>query len=228
MATGNAPVRYRIVVGVDYSPVGELALQRAFEIANREPDAEPHVVYVAGFHEPLLRLEVPEDDRSSSVEEAFDELRRYVEEKLAGFQVQHVAAFKRAVTHVRVGRPAHEIAQLAADLDADMVVVGTHGRRGARRLLLGSVAEEVMRLSRCPVLVVRPKDHSSEAAEKVPEIEPPCPLCLEVRRKTGGRELWCPRHKEKHGRRHTYHYVDRNAAAHENLPLTEREDSIQD
>lgn len=230
MTTDNPPraERYTIVVGIDFSKTGELALQRAFEIANREPNAEPHIVYVASSYGPMLRLELPDDVKTVSIEEASDELRDYVEERLGEFQNDQQATFERAVTHVRVGAPADEIAQLAADLDADIVVVGTHGRRGVRRLLLGSVAEGTMRLSHCPVLVVRPKDHYGEELEAAPQIEPPCPECIKVRNETGGRELWCPQHIEKHGRRHTYHYVDRNTAAHENLPLAEREDPDQD
>lgn len=226
MTTENPPesARYTIVVGIDFSKTGELALRRAFELANREGNGEPHVVYVASSYGPMLRLELPDDVKTVSIEEASDQIRDYVEEKLAEFQQEQPATFERAVTHVRVGAPADEIAQLAADLDADMVIVGTHGRRGARRLLLGSVAEGTMRLSRCPVLVVRPKDHYGEEFPNAPQIEPPCPACLEVRRKTDGRELWCARHKEKHGRRHTYHYLDRNSSAEENLPLAERED----
>lgn len=218
------PARYTIVVGIDFSRTGDLALQRAFELANREPNAEPHVVYVASSYGPMLRLELPDDVKTVSIEEASDAIRDYVEDKLAQFQDQQRATFERAVTHVRVGAPADEIAQLAADLEADMVIVGTHGRRGVRRLLLGSVAEGAMRMSHCPVLVVRPKDHYGEEVPNAPQVEPPCPECVAVRRKTEGRELWCPRHLEKHGRRHTYHYVDRNSSARENLPLAERED----
>jgi len=50
------------------------------------------------------------------------------------------------VAHFRRGSPAENIAQLAADLDADLVVVGSHGRRGIERLFLGSVAERTLRL----------------------------------------------------------------------------------
>ena len=53
--------------------------------------------------------------------------------------------------------PAFEIAQLATDLEADLVIVGTHGRRALSRLVLGSVAEVAVRLAPCPVLVMRPK-----------------------------------------------------------------------
>jgi len=55
--------------------------------------------------------------------------------------------------------PAQEIVDYAAEIHADIIVVGTHGRSGVSRLLMGSVAEHVVRAARCPVLVVRPSEH---------------------------------------------------------------------
>jgi nucleotide-binding universal stress UspA family protein len=60
------------------------------------------------------------------------------------------------VVEVRVGSPAAEIVAAAADLKADLVCLGTHGRGGLAHLLLGSVAEKIVRQSPCPVLTVRP------------------------------------------------------------------------
>src|SRR5690606_4331872 len=59
--------------------------------------------------------------------------------------------------HVVSGTPAYEICNLAAKVGADLVIVGTHGRRGLSRLWLGSCSEAVVREAPCPVLVVRPK-----------------------------------------------------------------------
>jgi nucleotide-binding universal stress UspA family protein len=56
---------------------------------------------------------------------------------------------------VQVGKPASEIVKAAKDWPADIIVIGSHGRGGISRLLLGSVAERVMRHASCPVLVVR-------------------------------------------------------------------------
>jgi nucleotide-binding universal stress UspA family protein len=58
---------------------------------------------------------------------------------------------------VRIGSPAQEIVAAATDLNADLVCIGTHGRGGLARVILGSVAELVVRQSPCPVLTVRPK-----------------------------------------------------------------------
>lgn len=58
-------------------------------------------------------------------------------------------------THVRVGRPAVEIARLAGQTHADLVVMSTHGRTGVRRLFFGSVAEELVRCAPCPLLAIK-------------------------------------------------------------------------
>ncbi len=212
---GSVPV----VVGVDFSPASDIALRQAFAMVNATPAAEPHVVYVASAYGPMVRIDTPDEVVTLSIEQASERLRRHVEGIVDAFRLEQETFFDRVVTHIRVGSPAREIAQLAADLDADMVIVGTHGHTAVRRLLLGSVTEDIMRLARCPVLVVRPKDHFSAVTEHVPEIEPPCPACVQMRRQSGGAEMWCSQHNHRHGRRHTYHYVSRNVAAQENVPL---------
>jgi nucleotide-binding universal stress UspA family protein len=71
------------------------------------------------------------------------------------------------------GDPAAEIVRVAEELPADFIVLGTHGRTGLLRLLMGSVAEEVVRKAPCPVLTIRvplravPADQESPAAEGV-------------------------------------------------------------
>ena len=56
------------------------------------------------------------------------------------------------------GKPAREIARVAEETGASLLVVGTHGRRGAERLLLGSVAETLVRTAPCPVLTIKDAD----------------------------------------------------------------------
>jgi len=64
------------------------------------------------------------------------------------------------------GEPAREILRIANEMGCDLIVMGTHGRRGLTRLLMGSVAEEVVRKSTCPVLTVKvPLTHMNEEVE---------------------------------------------------------------
>ncbi|HUL62234.1 MAG TPA: universal stress protein [Methanocella sp.] len=65
-------------------------------------------------------------------------------------------------THVLEGNPALEITKFAKDHDCDLIVVGTLGKSGIDRLLLGSVAEKVVRIAPCPVLVIKSQKESGK------------------------------------------------------------------
>ncbi|MCC6216610.1 MAG: universal stress protein [Polyangiaceae bacterium] len=203
-----------LLVGIDYSAIGDAALDTAFALAAPADSGwEPHVASVATPYGSVLRVEVPTDDELLGIDEAAAKLQAHVTDRLARFERDRGQTFRRVVTHLRVGDAATELAQLAADLDADLVVVGTHGRRGLGRVVLGSVAERTVRLARCPVLVARAKDHYHESEHPAPSIEPPCPDCAEARRASAGDELWCARHKEHHATAHRYHYIDRSSSS---------------
>ena len=208
----NPETPYIIVVGVDYSPTSDLAVQRAFEIAASKATSEVHLVNVVQLYGTQALIDYPADPSgfmSVSMADATAQVERYAKRQWQVFfgdrDESAAARAARVIPHLRLEAPAHEIAQLAADVEADLVVVGTQGRRGISRLLLGSVAEAVVRLAPCPVYVVRPK----ALPEEGPKIEPPCPRCVEARRTSAGVEYWCEQHRERHGQRHTYHQRDR-------------------
>ena len=211
---------YVIVVGVDYSDTGELAFTEALALAARQRPAELHVLNVMPLSLPTLAPEFASGAVTVSINEAASRITAHVEKRLNEFRAARGddIAGLRVVPHLRTDSPAFEVAQLAADLEADLVVVGTHGRRALARMLVGSVAELTVRLAPCPVLVVRPKAHPSP----VPTIQPPCSRCLEARASSGGKEFWCEQHRERHGQRHTYHQGDR-ASAETNMPLVGRQ-----
>jgi nucleotide-binding universal stress UspA family protein len=197
-----------VVVGVDYSETSNLAFDRALELCRSQPDATLHVVNVAamvlGAGDVEQALVIDPKERSAEVEAR---LVAWLEQRLAGVRARGLTTPARVVSHVRWEVPGEEIAQLAADLEADLVVVGTHGRRGLSRALMGSVAESTVRLAPCPVLVVRPK-----GVTQVPAIEPPCPACVATRKASGGASYWCEQHSQRHGQRHTYYSTDRISA----------------
>jgi nucleotide-binding universal stress UspA family protein len=62
-------------------------------------------------------------------------------------------------TKILAGIPSEDIVRLAGELPADLIIMGTHGRAGVSHLLLGSVAEKVVRRAPCPVLTVRKEEH---------------------------------------------------------------------
>ncbi len=69
------------------------------------------------------------------------------------------------------GEPAEEILRVAREAGCDLIVLGTHGRTGLRRLLMGSVAEVVVRKAECPVLTVKTPFPAVEAPTPAPEAE---------------------------------------------------------
>ncbi|MBI2391345.1 MAG: universal stress protein [Deltaproteobacteria bacterium] len=191
----------KIVVGVDATELGERALAYALDLAAGRKPTEVHAIRVIEpMVDPLVGAIPSTGDELDALKEL---LHAAIQREIAGRGVLEVSA---VVAHVAIGAPARAIADLAAQLDADLVVVGTHGRRGFKRALLGSVAEEVVRVSGCPVVVVRPKDHPPEARE--PQVEPVCPDCAKVRAETNGAQLWCERHLQHRPRAHVYHYEE--------------------
>jgi hypothetical protein len=112
---------------------------------------------------------------------------------------------------VRAGQPARSILQTAVDVDADLIVIGTHHRNRIEAIINGSVVESVLRDAHCPVLVAVPKNY--EGASKSESIEPPCPDCVAARRQSHNQTFWCERHSRGYNQPHVYEPTDRRAVA---------------
>ncbi len=100
-------------------------------------------------------------DDGSRIEHALENLALAVPEK----------EFGKVCLDVRMGDPGQVASDRAEELGADLIIVGSHGRTGLTRLVLGSVAERVTRLAHCPVLVVKllpEKVASAEAVQPAP------------------------------------------------------------
>jgi nucleotide-binding universal stress UspA family protein len=138
-----------LVVALDGSPVSELALEFGLSMAKAENGtlsicsvADPRLAYGASAPTPLLE---------TMLEEIRSGAQRIVNEatakaKAAGVPVQEATPS---------GEPVFEIVRYAESVKADAIIVGTHARSGIDRLLMGSVAEGVLRTATIPVLVVR-------------------------------------------------------------------------
>ena len=92
------------------------------------------------------------------IREVYASGRAWVQEQLGRWEATARAEDLTAKTLLRTGVPHEEIVAAAREEGADLVVIGTHGRGGVDRLLLGSVADRVIRLAPCPVLAVRQAD----------------------------------------------------------------------
>ena len=194
-----------VVVGVDFSDLGDRAFQQAYELAASSARSEVHALFVmpTSAVNPLTGYEA-DSASPEHFEEGAAQVTKHVNSLLFNLGGLNHSGM-RVYSHFRVGVPLFGIVQLATELHASFIVLGTHGRHGIARWLLGSVAEGVLRQAPCPVLVVPP----ASTATPVPKIEPACPACLEVRKASKGEALWCEQHRQLHGRRHTYHQRDR-------------------
>lgn len=173
------------------------------ETAIREASRRPNGALVVLFAIDLSAADVLEEHRRASTNAALSELTARTRKALQKFAEENPGApLPPAEVNVTLGRPAREIVWAAAHFDAEAVVVGSHGRKGLGRFFMGSVAERVVRLAGCPVLVVRAKNHDPRIV--LPEIEPVCPECAEARAASNGAKLWCARHAEHHVRAHVY------------------------
>lgn len=140
----------RIVVPTDFSRCAE----EAWELAERLADAfDSELVLLHVLVEGPLFQEGPFSmDKARRVYEA---ARKWAEESLEQWVGRARGKGLKVRSVLRTGVPYREIVELTTDERADLVLMGTHGRGGIDRALLGSVADRVVRLAPCPVLTVR-------------------------------------------------------------------------
>jgi nucleotide-binding universal stress UspA family protein len=138
----------RILIAVDNEPVAAHAADIGMELS-RELNAETALVYV-------IAIDYMGDTGISS-EQLIALAEQEGKQVLNDFS-QRLAPKSGALTFLLRGVPGTEIVKAAREWPADLIVIGSHGRSGMQRALLGSVAEAVMRHAPCPVLVVRAKD----------------------------------------------------------------------
>ena len=138
-----------IVVATDGSDSVQRAVSVAVDVAARF-DAGVHAVYVVDAGE----VESSPDTVRDDLRDALDDEGRDALDRVSG--AAHDRDDDLDVTiEVREGRPASEIDAYARSVDADLVAMGTRGRHGENRFLIGSVAERVVRTCPVPVLTVR-------------------------------------------------------------------------
>lgn len=143
-----------IVVATDFSESSLVALETAYDLALQGS----HTVYLVHVMEPYLVTGDPTGMLHPSVEKTY----REAQERLKGLIPEEWNVDRANALVVRSlvlphSLPAQAITQVATDKDADLIVVGTHGRKGLTRMLMGSTAEGLLRRSPCPVLVVKQK-----------------------------------------------------------------------
>lgn len=134
-----------VLVPVDFSEASKEAVDLGLQLV--DTPGHLHVIHVSPSILPTEIGYVWETfDEKQFLEAAEDALRKW----LADAKYQDVDLL------IKMGNPGYEIVNHAQDVLADLIVIPSHGRTGLKRLLLGSVAERVVRLADCPVLVLKP------------------------------------------------------------------------
>jgi nucleotide-binding universal stress UspA family protein len=140
----------KILIAVDGEPIAAHAAETGAELA-RSLGADVALIHVvdasAGY---VPDAGIPPDRFVADAKQEGNRL-------LAGFR-ERLSLQPSALEFLETGTPATEIVKAASRWPADVIVIGSHGRGGVRRALVGSVADGVMRHAPCPVLVVRAKE----------------------------------------------------------------------
>ena len=103
-------------------------------------------IYVVSSRSAYENLQVPVEDIAKG-SRARGDMDVFVEKQFPGMDVNGL---------IYEGRPAEKIVEIAKELGVDMIVMGTHAREGLDRLFFGSVANEVVKSAKCPVMTIRP------------------------------------------------------------------------
>ncbi|MCI0744464.1 MAG: universal stress protein [Verrucomicrobia subdivision 3 bacterium] len=141
----------QVLVPIDFSVCSRKALRYAIPLA-KEHKASITLAYV------VPQISAIGEYGGIDYAAVTKEMREGAEKQLAALAVDEVRGVVATDTIVRTGSPVAEIVSIAKKIPADMIVISTHGRGGLKHVLLGSVAERVVRHAPCPVLVVRERE----------------------------------------------------------------------
>ncbi len=141
---------HKILVPVDFSSTSIKAFITARELAGFW-DGELHLVHVldTDFLTGAVHITI------EPLEESLAKWKKRAEEKLKAIYHDEGGAKLTGEIHIRKGKPHEEILKLADELEAGLIVIGSHARKGLERAIFGSVAEKVTKMATVPVLVVK-------------------------------------------------------------------------
>ncbi len=141
----------KILCAIDFSAYSSHVADYAKTIAQCS-GASVLCVYVAPSLSQYVGFHVP----PSSIENFVGEIVSGADTTMSAFVSENFKDLN-ATGKVVTGYPAEEILDIAEEEKADMIIMGTHGRKGIDRILFGSVAEKVVKAAKCPVLTIRPE-----------------------------------------------------------------------
>ena len=171
-----------IVVAVDSSDFAAGVVEAALDHASRLQAVDLHFLRVLASRGSSRR------DRHGEAEAAHEAVGALIHEALVNLGGLSDRSGWTVRVHALLGDPAEEILGLAADVEADLIVLGRWGNQTPHRDRLGSIAESIVAGASCPVLVHQPSDY--ETAQR-PEA---CADCVAIRRETRGERWFCSTH----------------------------------
>jgi nucleotide-binding universal stress UspA family protein len=136
-----------ILITIDGTPLSVKAVEWGYALS-KKLNANAALVHVVNSN-----MVVGTNESGVSPQQIMDELRKEGKEIMSR-TVQHLGGGSEILEFFAEGKPHEEVIKTAQDWGADIIVMGSHGRTGIKRLLMGSVAENVLRHSKCPVLVI--------------------------------------------------------------------------
>lgn len=140
----------KILFPTDFSEGAKNAIPYAVDMA-KAYGAKLYLLHVIYDIATASGLHVPH----ASVDEMYSEMQATAQRELERFGLREREGLKDVEHSIKRGVPYEEILKFAQDNNIDLIVIGTHGRKGLDRVLFGSTAERVVRNSSCPVLTVR-------------------------------------------------------------------------
>ncbi|MBB5444960.1 MULTISPECIES: universal stress protein [unclassified Paraburkholderia] len=157
---------HRLLVALDGSDTASRAFDAALTLA-AESGAELQPLYVIDV--PVIAYDAPGFDPCVIQDAFIDEGKRIAADAQSRMTARGIKGTARSVEAAITGEDvAHRIVEAALEWHADAIVMGTHGRRGVQRLMLGSVAERVLRSASCPVLMVPAHANGATRDQSVP------------------------------------------------------------
>jgi universal stress protein A len=158
----------QVVVAFDFTHTARAAMYRAIAVANRAPFHILHFICVIEPHG-----QIPTMPHHGRVDLAYVERveKALLDEITAELKGAAIGDRVHFFVHVRIGHAAAEILELAREVGADLIIVGSKGLTGVERLVLGSVAERVVREAGCTVEVARPKAYEHVNLLEIANVE---------------------------------------------------------
>lgn len=156
------------LAGVDFSIGSDEAILWGIRWVDASPDRMLHLFHVL---DPRDVIDDSERPALATAELVIAQAPEVLWRRVEALSFAHQAPISRGQvrTHARVGRAVETLLQACVDYEADVLVVGSHGRRGVERLLLGSVSEQLVRQARCPVVVARRTDYAGCTKTPLPD-----------------------------------------------------------